>query len=91
MAVYEFTSILSSGTELTEDLADALFEVGCDDGSLGSCMGVVSVDFHREADSLEAAIRSAIADIQKAGCAVAQVTLEADGLRALKLEAESEI
>lgn len=84
MALYEFTAVLSKGTELTEDLAEALFEAGCDDGSPGSCEGVVSIDFHREAESLEAAIRSAIADVQKAGCAVAQVTLEADSLAALR-------
>ncbi len=84
MAVYEFTMILSKGTELTEELAEALFEAGCDDGSPGSSQGVVSIDFHRDADSLEAAIRSAIADVQKTGCTVAQVTLEADVLAALK-------
>ena len=83
MALYEFTMILSKGTELTDDLAEALFEAGCDDGSPGSCEGVVSIDFHREAESLEAAIRSAIADVQKIGCTVAQVTLEADSLAAL--------
>jgi hypothetical protein len=83
MALYEFTTILSKGTELTEDLAEALFEAGCDDGSPGSCEGVVSIDFHREGESLEAAIRSAIGDVQKAGCTVAQVTLEADSLVAL--------
>ena len=83
MALYEFTTILSKGTELTEDLAEALFEAGCDDGSPGSCQGVVSIDFHREGESLEAAIRSAIADVQKAGCTVTQVTLEADSLAAL--------
>ena len=84
MAMYEFTMILSRGTELTEELAEALFEAGCDDGSPGSSQGVVSIDFHREAESLEAAIRSAISDVQKAGCAVAQVTLEGDILAALK-------
>jgi hypothetical protein len=78
MRRYEFTLSLSEGTRLTEDMADALFEAGCDDGSPGSCEGVVSIDFHREAESLEAAIRSAIADVQKAGCTVAQVTMEAD-------------
>jgi len=77
-AAYEFTLILSKGTGLTEDLAEALFEAGCDDGSPGSCEGVVSIDFHRNAESLEAAIRSAIADVQKARCTVAQVTMEAD-------------
>jgi hypothetical protein len=80
MKLYEFTLILSPPAELTEDLAEALFEAGCDDGSPGSCEGVVSVDFHREAACLEDAIRSAVADVQKAGCAVARVEIEAEAL-----------
>jgi hypothetical protein len=78
MRVYDFTVILALGTDLTDDLANSLFEAGCDDGSPGSCEGVVSIDFHREADSLEAAIRSAIADVQKAHCTVDSVKIEAD-------------
>jgi predicted nucleic acid-binding protein len=54
-----------------------------DEDPASACEGVVSIDFHREGESLEAAIRSAIADVQKAGCTVAQVTLEADSLAAL--------
>ncbi len=36
---YDFTLILSSPTELTEDLADKLFVAGCDDGTPSSCEG----------------------------------------------------
>ena len=78
MFLYEFTVVLSKGTELNEDLAEALFAAGCDDGSPGSCEGVVSIDFHRAAESLEAAIRSAIADVQRAGCTVSRVQIEAE-------------
>ncbi|NLX96191.1 MAG: hypothetical protein GXY83_08440 [Rhodopirellula sp.] len=78
MRIYDFTLELSAGTELTEGLGNSLFEAGCDDGSPGSCEGVVSIDFHREAESLEAAIRSAIADVQKAGCTVVKAEIEAD-------------
>jgi hypothetical protein len=81
--LYDFTVVLCRGTELTEELADALFAAGCDDGSPGSREGVVSVDFHREADSLEAAIRSAITDVQKAGCTVARLEMEPEALAAL--------
>jgi hypothetical protein len=38
----------------------------------------VSIDFHRQPESLEAAIRSAIADVQKVGCTVARAEIEAD-------------
>jgi len=82
--LYDFTVILSKGTELTDDLADALFAAGCDDGSPGSCEAVVSSDFHREADCLESAIRSAIADVQKTGCTVARLEMEPEALAALR-------
>ena len=42
--------------------------------------GVFSIDFHREADSLEEAIRSAIANIKTAGYDVARVEIEAEAM-----------
>ncbi|MGH8488010.1 MAG: hypothetical protein ACREXS_03845, partial [Gammaproteobacteria bacterium] len=60
MTKYEFTLILSGPLELTDEIADELFEAGCDDGTPGTCEDVFSIDFHREASSLEEAIRSAI-------------------------------
>lgn len=83
MAVYAFTVVLANVTEMTEDLAERLFVAGCDDGSPWSSEGVAAVGFDREAHSLEQAIRSAIADVQKAGCHVARVTLEPEDLRAI--------
>jgi hypothetical protein len=78
MHIHEFTLILAKDTELTEELADNLFEAGCDDGSPFSSCGIVGVGFSREAESLEAAIRSAVADVQKAGCTVERVQIESD-------------
>ena len=80
MIKYEFTLILSRPLELTEDVADALFEAGCDDGTPGPYNGVFSIDFHREADSLEAAICSAITNVQSAGCTAARVEMEAEAV-----------
>ena len=80
MSKYEFTLVLAQPDELTEELAEALFIAGCDDGSPGSCNGVVSIDFHREADSLENAIRSAIAQVNQVGCVAARVELDASPL-----------
>lgn len=80
MAKYEFSLILPGLLELTEDLADRLFEAGCDDATPGTCNGVFSIDFHREADSLEAAIRSAIANVESAGYRVARVEMEAEAV-----------
>jgi hypothetical protein len=78
MAKYEFTLILKGEHELTEELADQLYEAGCDDGTPGTCNGILSIDFHRQADSLELAIRSAIAQLTSAGYQVDRVQIEAD-------------
>lgn len=58
---------------MTEEIASALYEAGCDDGTPYSSAGVAAVGFTREAGSLEEAIRSAIADVQRAGYSVAAV------------------
>ncbi len=75
---YEFNVILKEGTEITEELADELFEAGCDDSTPGTFCGTPYISFSREADSLESAIRSAVADVQKAGCVVERVQIERD-------------
>ena len=58
---YAFHLILKEGTEITEELADQLFAAGCDDGTPVTFCGTPYVSFHREAESLESAIRSAVA------------------------------
>jgi len=65
MTKYEFTLILKGARELTEEIADKLYDAGCDDGTPGTCNGVFSIDFHREADTLESALRSAIAQVER--------------------------
>ena len=80
MSKYDFTLILTEPLELTDDLADALFAAGCDDGTPGTCHGVFSIDFHRVAGSLEEAIRSAIADVRSAGYEVARVEIDAEAV-----------
>lgn len=80
MTKYEFTLILKGPLELTEDVADELFEAGCDDGTPGTCEGVFSIDFHREAESLEQAIRSAIGNVKTAGYQVERVEIAAEAM-----------
>lgn len=87
MQEYNFTVVLAGTPELTEDLADRLFAAGCDDGSPGACEQIVSIDFHRDAESLEDAIRSAIANVQAAGCTVARVIIEQEAFQALAAKA----
>lgn len=75
--VFDFRLILKPA-EMTEALGNALFEAGCDDGTLGMSNGELFVIFHREANDLESAIRSAVADVQMAGCVVECVKIERD-------------
>ena len=79
---YDFTVVLKGAPELTEQLADDLFAAGCDDGSPGMCCGITSIDFHRDAPSLEHAIRSAIANVTAAGCIVERIEIDAAALAA---------
>ena len=77
---YEFSLILKGSPELTEQICDELFEAGCDDGTPGTCNGVFSIDFHREADSLEAAIKTAINNVKAAGYEVDHAEIEAGAM-----------
>lgn len=83
MKTYEFIVTLAAGTEHTDELVEALFEAGCDDGSVWSSGGRVQIGFSRESESLEAAIRSAVGDIQKAGSRAHQIIMEEGSLAAL--------
>jgi hypothetical protein len=80
MAKYQFTLILKGSPELTEEIADQLFEAGCDDGTPGTCDGEFSIDFRRTANSLEEAINSAIANVKLAGYEVERVEIEAGAM-----------
>jgi hypothetical protein len=78
MKKYEFTLILVEGAELTDDLAEAIFEAGCDDATSWQSEGTVFLGFDRQAASFEDAVRTAIAGVEKAGCTVARVEIEPD-------------
>jgi len=67
MALYNFTLTLSGVTYETEGLEDALYESGCDDALICAYGNSVYVEFDREAESLDAAIASAVDNIESAG------------------------
>lgn len=81
MYTHEFTLILEVPAEVAEDprsdaaldLSDALYEAGCDDGSLGVSCGIWEISFHRKAENMTAAIRSAIPQVESTGCRVLKV------------------
>ncbi len=83
MKTYEFDVFLKNTAEISDDQADGLFAAGCDDGTPASCNGVAWVHFDRAADSLEEAIRSAIAQVRSAGFTVAKIELDANAAVAL--------
>ncbi len=72
---HEFALILARPEESEED-ADRLYEAGCSDGSISTCDGVTRISFHREADSLEGAIRSAVADVNRGGFEVCRIEID---------------
>jgi hypothetical protein len=70
---FDFQLVLGDVDSMSEDIADALYDAGCDDGTAFSSAGVAAVGFSREAQSLEEAIRSAITDVSRAGFRVSRV------------------
>jgi hypothetical protein len=73
MKVHEFTLVLTADPD--EDEADRMYGT-FNDGTIVTIAGVPRIHFHREAPSLEEAIRSAIGDVRSAGFDVATVEME---------------
>ncbi len=72
---YEFSLILSAA-DVTDEDADKLYEVGCDDASILTRDGITRIQFDREASNLDEALASAIENVERAGLAVARVEIE---------------
>lgn len=62
------------------DVADALGEAGCLDGSIGGHPEGLEIAFHREAGSLDEAIKSAVSDVESAGFTVNRVELARESI-----------
>jgi hypothetical protein len=73
---YTFSVILNAPT-LTAEACDALYEAGCDDGTIVTRNRVTFIAFDRKAESLEQAFRSATADVRAAGFEVKRVEMPA--------------
>ena len=72
---FDFSLILSGPTELTDDMADALFAAGCGGATPSVCDGVVRLDFSRTAPTREDAVVSPTRDACSAniGADVSQI------------------
>ena len=79
MKEHEFTLVLTA--DPNEDEADKMHEA-FNDGTISTIAGVPQIHFHREAESLEKAIRSAIGDVRSTGFEVERVEMEPSALQA---------
>jgi hypothetical protein len=75
---YTFILILAGVSEITEDMAEALFAAS-EDSNPWSSGGVVSIGFDREAESLGDAIGSAVKEVEAAGYSISRVDVGAKG------------
>jgi len=73
MKEHEFTLVLTA--DPNEDEADKMYGT-FDDGTISTIAGVPQVHFHREAGSLQEAIRSAIGGVRSTGFDVERVEME---------------
>ncbi|MEX2286243.1 MAG: hypothetical protein WD648_04080 [Planctomycetaceae bacterium] len=64
---FDFTLILGGVSEMTDELAEALYGHGCDDALLGSQNGEIFLDFSRESETLLKAIMTAVIAVERAG------------------------
>lgn len=78
MKSHVFTLILSGVSELTPDLADALYEATEGDLELSLVDGVVLAEFDRSAETLREAVTSAIRDVENATPGVRVVRVESE-------------
>ncbi|MBY0552586.1 MAG: hypothetical protein K2W95_35215 [Candidatus Obscuribacterales bacterium] len=86
---YDFTLVLANLTELTDDLADALFVGGCDDCTPSSSNGVVRVSFTRSGERMEDVVTSTIIEVMRAGFTVAYAELGPELVREFREEYEN--
>lgn len=83
MPKYEFSVIVSASPATHEgilDATDALGNVGCTDASIRGHREGMELLFERDAESLQAAIASAISDIESAGYCISRVELKRDAV-----------
>ena len=73
MKQHEFTLVLTADPD--DEQADRMYGT-FGDGTIATVAGVPQVHFHRDAESLEEAIRSAIGDVRSVGFDVTRVEME---------------
>lgn len=77
MKEHQFTLILTA--DPNEEEADRIYGL-VNDGTISTIAGVPQIHFHRDAPSLEEAIRSAITDVRSAGFGVDHVEMQPEAV-----------
>ncbi len=83
MSDYRFSVIVPTHQmthDETLDATDSLGNSGCTDASIRGHVDGMELLFERAADSLQAAIASAIADVERAGYDVSKVELDREAI-----------
>jgi hypothetical protein len=83
MSDYQFSVIVPTQAMTHDEIleaTDALAEAGCTDASIRGHDDGLDLLFERAADSLQAAISSAIADVERAGYRVSKVELRREAI-----------
>jgi hypothetical protein len=73
MKTYEFSIIASGLDPEAEDFESRFYDAGCDDATISFQRGHIIVDFARKAESIDAAITSAVEAVASAGAKVDRV------------------
>ena len=76
--VFEFTLWLADDARELDDWSHAVYVAGGADSTCGVHCGKLCASFHREADSLEDAIRSAQQTVRTAGLSVLRCEIESE-------------
>lgn len=86
MNTYHFTIVIRDARYELDDLEDCLFKAGCDDALVCSYNGTVYLEFDRESETAEQAVKSALANIRNAG--FKELVVEENGYASLAEMAE---
>jgi len=79
MTAYQFSVIIPTMPMTVEEILDAtdvLGNAGCTDASIRGHANGIELLFERTAESLQAAIASAISDVERAGYRVSKIEME---------------
>jgi len=83
MTAYQFSVIIPTVLMTADEILDAtdvLGNAGCIDASIRGHTTGIELLFERTAESLQAAIASAISDVERAGYRVSKIEMEREAL-----------